>query len=633
MSELKKLKEYLRRRIGEKNNRVWIPNVWNQFESSPVYDRNEFEILVDYPEYLLHLMEEMKKNPPGSLDQIYALFPRYSTAWDVRKTGTISQGTLLRAFLLFPLFIKMKVSIVYLLPVTESSSKYMKGDQRSPFAVKNPWKVDTQLQDGLLAGEPGFSGETELQAFIEQAHNLGMRVITDFIPRTVARDSELIREHPDWFYWIRKDKLPGYGSPRVESLGNFLEPRSELTPAVYSSPEVQRHLKKFFPDPRSLDGEKWARLLAGQKESGRNLLDCIEADFELTTAPAFSDWINDTQPIWEDVTFYRNYFDLPPEVAAQVALDQAPFICFEIIKSSNFQGAEPNTGLWAYLEETIFRNMMNWGFDGFRIDMGHALPKELEKKLISRMRELKPDALVLSEELFHQGHSKAKISGYGCFQGESWLTYSQLSRTAFSQLLEKQRQLTIPSMAAPEIPDTPRLTTRTGGALNSYLGYTLNLFTPRSIPFITTGFEVLEDGHLNTALADNNQGSEATRAFFQSSFINWSRQGGQDFLNYLIFAAEIKDRYRHILGEDGLVEWETGNEAVCIAFKMPQEDLVVTVNTDLSQNQILPLYQDEISQVLLSHPVYDESQKSKSPIVLTPGQSMIFRRSKERKNV
>ncbi len=35
----------------------------------------------------------------------------------------------------------------------------------------------------------------------------GMRVMLDFVPRTAARDNNLILDHPDWFYWISIDEM------------------------------------------------------------------------------------------------------------------------------------------------------------------------------------------------------------------------------------------------------------------------------------------------------------------------------------------------------------------------------------------------------------------------------------------
>ena len=44
-----------------------------------------------------------------------------------------------------------------------------------------------------------------------------------------------------------------------------------------------------------------------------DFINLIESEFGLTVAPAFSDCINDPQPAWNDITFFRLYLDHPNE--------------------------------------------------------------------------------------------------------------------------------------------------------------------------------------------------------------------------------------------------------------------------------------------------------------------------------
>jgi len=64
----------------------------------------------------------------------------------------------------------------------------------------------------------GIDVQEQFKALVQAAHLLGIRIVLDFIPRTAARDSDLIKEHPDWFYWIKIEELASYKPPYVPEL-------------------------------------------------------------------------------------------------------------------------------------------------------------------------------------------------------------------------------------------------------------------------------------------------------------------------------------------------------------------------------------------------------------------------------
>ena len=68
----------------------------------------------------------------------------------------------------------------------------------------------------MLLGK--MSLEDQFKALIEACHTLDMRVMIDIIPRTNATESELIIDHPDWFYWIKTKDLPIYKPPYVKAI-------------------------------------------------------------------------------------------------------------------------------------------------------------------------------------------------------------------------------------------------------------------------------------------------------------------------------------------------------------------------------------------------------------------------------
>jgi len=88
---------------------------------------------------------------------------------------------------------------------------------------------------------------------------IGIRVVLDFIPRTAARDSDLIKSHPDWFYWIKIEEAASYKPPRIPQL-SFKIPDPEDLEVIYSSEEVKTHLTKFTFSPDKIDKEKWEKV-------------------------------------------------------------------------------------------------------------------------------------------------------------------------------------------------------------------------------------------------------------------------------------------------------------------------------------------------------------------------------------
>lgn len=55
--------------------------------------------------------------------------------------------------------------------------------------------------------------------------------------------------------------------------------------------------------------------------------------------------------------------------------------------------------LWNLIADIIPYYQKEFGIDGARIDMGHALPKELVDLIIKRAKEIDPDFMFIAEEL------------------------------------------------------------------------------------------------------------------------------------------------------------------------------------------------------------------------------------------
>ncbi len=98
------------------------------------------------------------------------------------------QGTLTAAAGHLPRLRDLGVDIVWLMPIHEIGVARRKGTLGSPYAVRDYYSVNPEL--GTL---------DDLRRFVEQAHELGMYVILDWVANHTAWDNPLIDEHPEWY--------------------------------------------------------------------------------------------------------------------------------------------------------------------------------------------------------------------------------------------------------------------------------------------------------------------------------------------------------------------------------------------------------------------------------------------------
>ncbi|MDP4144413.1 MAG: alpha-amylase family glycosyl hydrolase [Bacillota bacterium] len=440
---------------------------------------------------------------------IYSMHIRTSTSWDhdesgfledENKTGLKETGTFVKTIALIPLLKKMGINTLYLLPISKYSTKFKKGELGSPYAVKNFFEMDPNLKDPMTGNE--LTVEEEFGALVEACHIMGIRVMIDIIPRTCARDNDLIMDHPDWFYWIRSKDLVWYNPPYVHGVDEAEKPSYDNMHQVYSSEQVWNHIKKFTVSPDQFDSVKWAEIKAKYKKNPKiDFLQLIEDEIGLTTAPAFSDCINDPQPPWTDVTYFRLYMDNPVQ-SRHLMTDpwQAPYILFDTIKGNLFKGEQRNEGLWNAVSDIIPYYQDKFGIDGARVDMGHALPSELVQMILDKPRAKDVDFAFIAEELLLAGAEIARNTGYNMIIGYGWWLEPRAYDHKTHEFMYGARDFKAPVFACAETPDTPRIAAREGGRYMSKLTTLMNLFVPNAVPFINSGLELYETQPMNTGL-------------------------------------------------------------------------------------------------------------------------------------
>jgi len=436
---------------------------------------------------------------------LYSLLIRTSTAWDhdhsgvldsVNQDGFKETGTFIKTLALLPLLKKIGVDTLYLLPLTRFSLTNKKGDLGSPYGVASFFELSPELKDPMTGDE--MTVEEEFQALVEACHILSMRVTIDIIPRTHAVDNDLIKTHPEWFYWIKASEVNDYRVPRVPGLGKTLYPAPDLMPKVYASPDVKRHIAMFQTNPKSQNPQLWDALLNKNRE---NLAAEIKDQFNLMIAPGFSDQINDTQPPWSDITFFRLFLDHPHAHIKYLDNPQTPpYILFDTIKSVLYPGELPNLELWNLISNIIPHFQTTYGIDGARIDMGHALPQTLHAMIFSKARAIDPYFAFIAEEMNPFNALAAQKIGYNVIIGNGFWMEPRIHEGKLTEFVFSAPQFALPMFAGCETHDTPRIAGRVGGRVLARMVAVLNLFIPTYVPFMNSGQEVYEIQPINTGV-------------------------------------------------------------------------------------------------------------------------------------
>lgn len=584
MTNLKKISIELERGQGQERGQYYLPAVWNNFgfKEYMIDPNRPGEIRVDPCRYYraaiqfitahARLTEAGEDNQvrtdekPVSHKIMYGAFLRSLTAWNHRPGGPLASGTFLKTIGLLPFLQSLGVGILYLLPIFVIGEKYKKGEFGSPYAVKNYYRLDPALHDPLLGTPTPSRLEMEFKALIEACHLLGIRVLLDFAFRTAARDSDLITTYPEWFYWIDLERLGDFMPPviqqkreRTHRNGKSDENKVEL---LYKSPDLKKYLAQFCPAPNIIDPEKWQNLCTKQRQTGANILDLVEKEFRLTTAPGFSDVICDTQPPWTDVTYLRFYFDLHPRARRYVSPEQPPYVLQDVACLNLYRGENPNRELWQYIKNIIPYYQQKFEIDGARIDMGHALPSELNQAIIAETRACARNFIFWSEEFDVKKTKTAKVDGYDLVTGDLWQLYKRVGGRGFCHhLFTRVRTGALPLIGALELPDTPRAAWYHPEQKRLESMVLLNYFLPNVVPFVNNGMELLEIQPMNLGL-DNTEAGRfvlpesdpmySKLAFFDRYRLHWLPAEKNLMVPLLQLAAVLRARFCHLLEVDFL---------------------------------------------------------------------------------
>jgi len=479
-----------------------VPGLWADPAGPPTRRAvNPYRFYLERVEEILHQPPSSPlRGPNGTWSRqavTYNILVRATTAFDHDGDGHLSletigdgwqeTGTFLKSIALLPMLRSLGFNTVHLLPVTAVGVDGRKGNLGSVYAIRNPYRLDDRLAEPALGLEP----EEEFAAFVQAAHHLGMRVVVEFALRTASLDADWAAEHPEWFYWIRADipnrapddlREDAYGAPvfTPEELTIIKErvARGEQADLIPPHP-VYRQMFTLPPPPESVhkEGVRWIGVLP---------------DGTRVRIPgAFADWPpDDPQPPWTDVTYLRLY-DHP----------DFNYIAYNTVRMYDARLARPENAvepLWERIVEILPYYIREFGIDGAMIDMGHALPPDLKRRIVEAARAIHPE-FAFWDETFSYDHGLVE-EGYNAVIGNYWWAVWRPEHLVDGLLRPLARTgLPLPFLAGPESHNTPRAAARPGGLAAARMTWALGCVLP-AIPFCHSGLELAETVPVNTGL-------------------------------------------------------------------------------------------------------------------------------------
>lgn len=512
---------------------------------------------------------------------VYNLFPRVTAAYDHAHDGRLSlepspegwrdTGTLLKCIALLPYIQYLGVNTIHLLPITSVGQDGKKGTLGSPYGIRNPYRLDDNL------AEPALSLDVEVlfAGFVEGAHRLGMRVVMEFVFRTASKDGDWIGEHPEWFYWICEDipdRKPNsdyphaYGSPIFSGNDLYLLKEKVARQDFYQLPAPPQSYREMFTEPPRPD-----RVMM---ENGR-WVGVLDNGTRVRIPGAFSDWPpDDNQPPWTDVTYLRMY-DHP----------DFNYMAYNTLRMYDERVARPEHivhGLWDAIAGVIPHYQREFGIDGVLIDMGHALPAPLKQRIVRAARDLDPDFAFWDENFAIGKHSVDE--GYNAVVGYLLFDFGSPGKLrGFLERLSYER-LPLPCFATAENHNTPRAATHPSAL--QYVHYILAVSTALPvIPFIHSGFELMETKPINTGLGFSDEMIDAnpseTLPLFSEWAFNWTRP--HNLVGSVRYALQMRKKHEPLMSDPDPSTVFVGysdNPHFMVFARQDQQQTVIIIGSD-----------------------------------------------------
>lgn len=129
--------------------------------------------------------------PSGTENQVpgaHVGWSRNATIYEVNIRQYTPQGTFKAFEQELPRLQKMGVDILWLMPINPLGAKNRKGSLGSYYSVSD-----------YLAVNPEYGTKQDFIDVVKKAHELGMKVIVDWVANHTSWDNKLIEKHPEWY--------------------------------------------------------------------------------------------------------------------------------------------------------------------------------------------------------------------------------------------------------------------------------------------------------------------------------------------------------------------------------------------------------------------------------------------------
>lgn len=159
---------------------------------------------------------------------------RNAVIYEVNTRQYTPEGTFKAFGEQLPRLKDLGVDILWFMPIHPISQEGRKGTLGSYYAVQD-----------YTAVNPEFGTLDDFRDVVNKAHDLGMKVIIDWVPNHSGRDNKWVKEHPDWY--ARNDKGEMFGDADWTDVYKF----------DYNNPAMRRGMTdamKFWLEEAGING-------------------------------------------------------------------------------------------------------------------------------------------------------------------------------------------------------------------------------------------------------------------------------------------------------------------------------------------------------------------------------------------
>ncbi len=197
-------------------------------------------IFVERGLFLLLRNEIVKKNVSlatktmkKAIDMNHPDWSYQAVLYEMNVRQLTREGTLRAAQRRLKSLARMGIDAIWLMPIYPIGEEARKGSLGSYYSIRDYGAVNPDM--GTMA---------DFDAFVEEAHRLGMKVLLDWVANHTARDARWLTEHPDWYEYEN-------GVPKIPCDWSDTAKLNYANPALW---EGQYEAMAFWVREHAVDG-------------------------------------------------------------------------------------------------------------------------------------------------------------------------------------------------------------------------------------------------------------------------------------------------------------------------------------------------------------------------------------------